>query len=433
MAKMGKYGAVLKIGVISTLYVLLLLGTDACSPASQTSGGEPGSRFSKIYDKSDKNASYTAVDMVQTGTGYLILGMDRGALYLLKIKENGDFSKDALLDNYVAPNRNLLQIGQEYYIFCNEKSAENPKPIMLRITLSHLDIQPFTIAFDFYYDGIGPIEPVHAVKIHDNGFLLLTKDGSWGDIYLFKLDKYGENIGAGRCFWPSSHCRSGYSHTDNRFHFTGDADNPDVFYFQSYSGYYYPTSTVFDCETDELTDTTDDESGECFRIEVGDPESNNTIDKFLVERPFTAMHWHVYDINGINFSGAAVSENDIVMLYVNSSMEPTMDAVYTQPELHAEKPVFIKTAKVKGEDIVFFAATTNAGNIVLYAYGLLDRNILGKTYFGGTRFYEAADLIGTNDGGLAILGTTNVLDRIKRICLFKLSSADLEEMVRDGQ
>ncbi|NIM11624.1 MAG: hypothetical protein GTO45_05975, partial [Candidatus Aminicenantes bacterium] len=54
---------------------------------------------------------------------------------------------------------------------------------------------------------------------------------------------------------------------------------------------------------------------------------------------------------------------------------------------------------------------------------------LAVKYLGDIHIYEAAGLIDTEDGGLAILGTTYVTGLLGRICLFKLSKAELEAFV----
>jgi hypothetical protein len=94
--------------------------------------------------------------------------------------------------------------------------------------------------------------------------------------------------------------------------------------------------------------------------------------------------------------------------------------------LNASRPVYIKTIRVVDRDIVFFSGGTGFDRIVLYAYDLSAGRFLGKEYYGEKRLYEAAGLIGTGDGGLAILGNTYVMDLQKRICLFKLSKAEVE-------
>ena len=84
---------------------------------------------------------------------------------------------------------------------------------------------------------------------------------------------------------------------------------------------------------------------------------------------------------------------------------------------------------MNGQTIVFFAGSSKSDQIVLYTYSVSSGICLDKKYFGGTRFYEAAGLIKTADGGIEILGTTYLASLFDRICLFKLSKEELENMV----
>jgi len=64
----------------------------------------------------------------------------------------------------------------------------------------------------------------------------------------------------------------------------------------------------------------------------------------------------------------------------------------------------------------------------LYAYEKSSGDFLNNRYFGDIRIYEAAGLIDTYDGGLAILGNTFVMDQLGRICVFKLSKTEVEDL-----
>ncbi len=50
---------------------------------------------------------------------------------------------------------------------------------------------------------------------------------------------------------------------------------------------------------------------------------------------------------------------------------------------------------------------------------------LGSRYLGFSNPYEIAAMTTTSDGGLAVCGITYVAGRFPRICLFKISGAEL--------
>jgi hypothetical protein len=164
--------------------------------------------------------------------------------------------------------------------------------------------------------------------------------------------------------------------------------------------------------------------------------------QFTIDRPFIAMEWddRQWDVSGwdgMTVSGAYVFD-DNVYFFLDAPInhdDPEKLKIEFFPgelkyELLATKAVCIKTIPVNGSEIVFFAATNNDNQIILYAYEKSTREYISEKEFGDIRLYEAVDLIETLDGGLAILGVTSVVDQLDRICLFKLSKAEVEAMVR---
>ena len=79
--------------------------------------------------------------------------------------------------------------------------------------------------------------------------------------------------------------------------------------------------------------------------------------------------------------------------------------------------------------VVFFTGSAKSNRIVLYAFDYWTGEYINKKYFGHTHVYEASGLIGTRDNGLAILGTTYAAGRLGRICLFKLSKSELQDII----
>jgi hypothetical protein len=183
------------------------------------------------------------------------------------------------------------------------------------------------------------------------------------------------------------------------------------------------------------------------------PDGSMVSPEIDTHRPLTAMEWDdsQWDVSnwdgtqweGLKLSGAYIGDANIIYLFVNAKVimneethAPQIDLsenkAQPHPELLGMKPVFVKTMGINGQQFTFFAGTTEFDKIALYAYDS-PGNLLETKHFGEVQSYEAAGLIKTGDDGLAILGTTYILGRVKRICLFKLSAEEVEEMVGERQ
>jgi hypothetical protein len=204
---------------------------------------------------------------------------------------------------------------------------------------------------------------------------------------------------------------------DKRPHFVGQSGNNPFYYFQSYS--------LFN----------NDSKWPCFSIrrEVEPDNSNATLsdkEEIPISNPFIAMEW-----DG-NYSYKALINDNIVSFSANPDIS-VVDAenVHEQSELIESKPVFIKTMPVDGQKMIFFLGSSKNNRIVLYAYdgdpqnGILKKRFKEKMYFGHTHIFEAEALIETKDNALAILGTTYVAGQLGRICVFKLSKEELENLL----
>jgi hypothetical protein len=64
----------------------------------------------------------------------------------------------------------------------------------------------------------------------------------------------------------------------------------------------------------------------------------------------------------------------------------------------------------------------------LYFYDEATGTFITSKYLGFSNPFEIAQVISTEDGGLAVCGTTYVAGRFPRICLIKLHPEDLEKV-----
>jgi len=415
---------------------------------------DPNVSFSKIYNKSDLS-SYVAINITQTPDGgYMILAEVNNHPYFLRVSNKGDFLWDtdpeAFVD-YIYPIPNLVSLNQEnqgnhtYYFFCNKIVENDWIPFLLKFSeenKNRVDEVKEISYVNPYPEYMYSIIPSHASIINNDNYLLLSSN-NWGEPVTFIGDgnsniSWKEKIND-RTYWNGYNCSVPYPSLDSRFHYTGILKTKGKGYVQTFSQREKPE---------------DEYLPYCFTIRMEAPAGNSTIHpEFHINRPFITMEWDdsQWDVSnwdgtnwsGLKLSGAYIDDNNFISLFVNYEIK--MDG-QTQPpqislneneyqgdpqsELLESKPVYIMTMNVNGQKTVFFAGSTRSDKIVLYAYEWSTRGYLDTRYFGHTRPFEPSGLIQTGDGGLVILGTTYVMDRFGRICLFKLSKTELEDMVR---
>lgn len=415
--------------IILLLAFLSLFSLSCDRGASNT---DPAGSFSKIYDKPEA-VNYTAIDVKQTADGsYIILGKTDQHPYLLKVSKQGNFEWDTETDaceNYINPISELLILNDEYYFFCNKEpdDEEKFKPLVL-LKLSESNNEPFPVDLSPHHTKHKDIladffvVPLTAKVILAKSILLLAVDSGENNYFVLRIEPDG-TVTWLRDFEFQIACANEYPLLDKRYHFIESveaAGNTD-YKFHSYLFKeigHYPN---------------------CFRItSIENLAEGNLSDHYtIIGIPFVAMLWH-----SIDKGSAARVENNIVTFFLDFRliMDEEKEKQYIalnnaapHNELIESEPVFILTMTVSGQEVVFFAGSTKSDEIVLYAYDKSNCSFLGERYFGGTRFYKAAGLIKTDDGGFAILGTTYVADLFDRICLFKLSKAELEDMVRQSQ
>lgn len=445
-----KMKIIIKMNIVLTFIVtaFLCIWCASCDLGSKDTdiafSGSKGS-FSKIYNNSDQ-ADYTPLDIKPTNDAYIILGMVDEHPYLLKVNEEGNFLWDTTLPEYTYPIPELqIQTSKEntpyYYFVCN-KPVEAWKVQVLSVEVNNKGEVTNSPAIIYNYLKDLSFSPIHASINSKDNYLLMSGNSFWGDVLFFSGIE--NNVWDRTTFWPpyEGNCRESYPLSDRRFHYSGIIKGNDYFaHTWPERQYYYLLK----------------KSPICLMITMMVIENNKGFPiGFFVENPFLALEWDASGQSNANLTppldppwkslklSGAYLKNDVIYFVINYDVEekvneindtlsfPDSNSEKRQDELDELKPVFIKSMKVNGEKIAFFAGTTRKNQIVLYAYdyNYNEGDFLNKRYFGETRIYEAAGLIETGDNGLAILGSTYIVDQFKRICLIKLSKADLEEMVK---
>ncbi|MCP5108500.1 MAG: hypothetical protein GY950_34260 [bacterium] len=425
------------VPVFLFLSLCLVFGFFACNP--QYTEPDPAQSFNKIYDNSS-SYGFIPVDIKQTGdNGYIILGMiEKHVPYLLRLDREGNYMWDTggyeyLDKTYMDPIPNILIIEQgqreEYYFFCNEWWNTQGEGSRLIVLLKASDDQKELIPEDL---PDGPLEafennrvfiPLHASNTTGTSILLIGADEDSGEVLAVRMKMDGSREAPYKRERYHNPCINLYTLNDKRLHLTGIIKTPgnDYGFFKTF---------VNDADGSGKYPT-------CFGLRILAPpgitpfEDNFQKEPFFLSIPYIAMQldgsdWDGNQWSSLKFSGARIEES-VVSFYVNYAITGVgkKNKGDQQPELNDSKWVYIEIMNVNDEPVVFFAGTTKNNQIVLYAYKRSSREPLQKKYFGEIQTYEASGLIGTQDRGLAVLGTTCVADQLNRICLFKLSEEEL--------
>ncbi|MCP5108628.1 MAG: hypothetical protein GY950_34905, partial [bacterium] len=141
--------------------------------------------------------------------------------------------------------------------------------------------------------------------------------------------------------------------------------------------------------------------------------------------PFIALQWHG---NG-KLSGARIENNRLYYIIDQPIEKVVNDTLDKEPvvDMDETKPIFVKEMSINGEKIFYFGTTSRSHRLGINAYDA-EGTFKGGSFYGNTHDYETAGLLHTIDNGLAIVGNTKVEARMSRICLFKLSEAEVKSM-----
>lgn len=416
-------GGFLILFVILFVIPVLSVVLSSCNPGQEEVEVLPGESFDRIYDKPD-TTNYLAMDIKRTGDNhYIMLGINEGVPYLLKVNRNGDYVWDMRVEEqligmtwFVAPATEILKVGNTYYVFCLEASETIVKPALLKVEdmgevygpVETVSLEDTVLDRNFIY-------PMDAVATDDCCLLVLTVNAFTAQGILLKINPAEADR---KILWEkkldSYHpfCGNAYPFMDRRYHFIrpreSTGNNPD-YYFQSYS----------------TEDQFSNPGAPCFSIRMIDSLDNGNVSGiYKMINPLIAMIWKDDTAFG------AFIENEAVSLFTNKEILDMghISGGEFQAELKIDEKICINIMDVDGQSIVFFAGSTKNNRIVLYLYDRSTGGYINKAYFGHTHIYEAADLISTGDNGMAILGTTFVAGRQGRFCLIKLSQQELREL-----
>jgi hypothetical protein len=381
------------------IITILLIG---CSNDSDPAADKAS--FTRIYDNNKYNASFYPIDIKQTPDGgYLILGGRRiegsnfSGIYLMKVDELGAFVSEQEVDeNYVNPIGPLLESGGNFFFFCMT-------PVGLQTQLFQLDAE----ASLSNPVSVGGSYPAAAAK-DGNNFVLLSYDNFNKNTVVSVVTPSGSitqsksfSIGAGDAV--EEPIINHFLRTGKQIPFlVGKAGSQ--YYFNGF--YNYTLSLAF-------TNLSGDEPQGIIQGQQDDGGLSQVV-----------------PLDGGKFALARFNFGDNYFL-PNSTLNTTSISSSTDlggnpfPELVANASVKILRTTIGTKKVALYASDTRSKQIALFGYDEGSGAFIGSKYLGFSNPFEIASLTQTEDGGLAICGTTFVAGRFPRICLFKLSKSEL--------
>ncbi|GAB4131827.1 MAG: hypothetical protein OHK0045_15070 [Raineya sp.] len=393
--------------------VVLLLGS--CDIA-RNKDVEPTQVFVKIYENNQFDNNFNPLDVKQTSDGgFLILGEYTGsnfspfpAVYLMKVQADGRFEWEyKATENYVTPISELLPTPEGNYEFFCSAQSDSLRPIRLTAEQAPQEIAKYDL-----------IRGLRANLLPNGNYAFVAYPQNSQNTIVATANPTGGII----------HQKE-YYNQDNTFiegqlvrHFqrtrvpfpilVGSRGLGNDLFFTAFR---LSTLTLM---TDDLASTDPEPkvivngSGYDAAISALEPITGNT---FAMAR---------YNADGEN---VFIPKADIP---ANGTFTNTSFRGNVLPELSKFARVIIRKATIAQKNVIFYLSDTKNGQMVLFVYEQSSGNLIRTRYFGSSNKFQVGNFTLTADGGMAIVGKNFVAGRFARICLFKLSPKEVEDLVK---
>ena len=397
-------------------FIILLTGLLAACDISRNKDIEPSEVFVKIYENNQFENNFTPLDVKQTADGgYLILGEYTGsafspfpAVYLMKVQADGRFEWEyKATENYVTPISELLPTPEGNYEFFCSAQSDSLKPVRLTAEQTPQELAKYNL--------------IRGLRAN------LLADGNYGFV-AYPQNSQNTIVAMGNPAGSITRQKE-YYNQDNIFiegqlirHFQrtrtpfpiliGSRGSGNDLFFTSFR---LSTMTLM---SDDLASTNPDPkviingNGYDAAISALEPLAGNTF----------AMARYNADGENVFIPRAEIPTNGT---FTNTSFRGNI-----LPELSKFARVIIRKAAIAQKNLTFYLSDTKNGQIVLFVYDQNSGSLIRTRYFGSSNTFQAGNFTLTADGGMVIVGKNFVAGRFARICLFKLSPKEVEDLVK---
>ena len=367
----------------------------------------PESNYLKIYDDDRFSSSFIPIDVVQTSdNGFLVLSGFRRensnflGTHIMKVDETGEYvSGEELADNLVHPINRFLEINGSFYFMCMDELSLEAQLVELSEDGTVSSVTGVGTTYPLFVSADGANFILQSYD-HQGKRTVLSVVGNDGVI----LSSQDFDIGAGEDV--EEPIINHFNRTGEQLPFLTGKTTDGLYYFNGF--YNYTLSMVFtDLSSDSpsgVCQGQQDEGGISSALHLGG-------DRFAVSR-------FNYGDNYI------LPDASIDTRTISSTVDLEGNPF---PELVQNARVVLKSISTNGQSTIVYASSTRSGQIVLLAYDQGTGELAGTKHLGFVNPFDIGGFTHTEDGGLAIVGTTYVAGRFPRICMFKL---DQEEVLK---
>lgn len=371
------------------------------SPAQQS--------FLKIYDDANYNASYQPVGLQYSENNFYILSerslssSNFSGINLVVTDSIGDFVKEEQLgENFVAPTKSLMKIGSSLYFFCMDRSTLRP---YLSTIAADGSVSTTALNTTASY-------PLAANLTASNTLLLLSYDPDGLNSILTEVGTDGQILQqVGYSIGPGSDVQDAIVN-----HFTKRSARIPFFCGQSaasryyFNGFYnYTLSMVFTSFGDEPTGVLQGQAANAG---------------MKAAQPTMASD---FAIVGYQFSDHFMNPKTTLPVNNISSSVNLFDR--NIPEIAERAICRIIPFNGVNQEMVVIASETEGRQVVLYFYDVNSGQLEATYYLGTLNPFTLSSLIETEDGGIAIAGTTFLAGRFERIYLQKISKDEILQLL----
>jgi|GEM_PF-3439576 len=378
----------------------------------------PTDTFTRIYGNAYFE-DFKAVDVLQLqDSGFVILGNEARHPYLMQIGKRAAFRWDtynnSLLLQYTGAIANLHRGDSANFLFFAQKDPLTIHLLSVNGATQEAAVRRVITGNDI--DNFEPTVPLHSSNTPDGGVLLLANEAEYdidnpneNEPLKVWLVKYNANFEKewSRDYIDVTHAEDKYTNVNTDLLFTGSIEGR--YWFNDYYNGFI--SLVF-----------------------VDPANGNALNAILPDTTSQIFNF-VNHVEGSVFS-FAVSEGEntslIAQLDLDVGFGASVESITRENrfyELISNSKVYSIKVTENGQDYIIFIGNSRSNQIVLFSFDIATNQLIGKRYLGDRYSYTVESVIKTQDGGLMILATTNVIGRFDRITTFKVSEDYVRQLL----
>lgn len=389
--------------------IIFIFSFTALMASCQQEEFTPEEAFLQIYDDENYNASYQPVALGNSDSNIFILSernldvSNFSGINLIITDLSGTFKSEQQLDEqFVAPTKDLLKIGDKHYFFCMDRSTLRP----------HLVSVSSAGALSFTPLNLNASYPLAAAINTGNRLIFLSYNQNDRNSVISIIGTDGQlqdeaeyTIGAGNDVLEA--IIKHFTRPDRKLpFFCGQAPNGS-YYFNGF--YNFTLSLVF-------TGLGDDPTG------VIQGQGTDAAMKYLLP------------IGGNNYAFMAFQFSDHFLSGSTelSSNEVTSSVNYFErkvPEIAPDAYGKIVNYSFGTDELTIMAAETEGRQVILYFFDKITGDLKNTYLLGTLNPFTFSDIKVFADGGIAITGTTFLADRFERVYLRKISRNQLIDII----